>query len=193
MGILQIDENILVWLNKTLLGHSHILDLLVKLAGVYLIYALPVILIVLWFVFPKKQVTLLLCMLAVIFSWFVLTKSVGSYLWHRPRPEMAVIGLKEVFFHRPDYSFPSDHATALFAIAFGLYIFNWKKAGSWFLLYSLIIVICRVAIGVHYPLDIIGGVASALIGVSIIYLVREPITKYVFEPTIGLLRKVKLS
>jgi len=194
MGILQIDQNFLVWLNKVLIGHSHILDLLFEFAGVYLIYTLPVILLVIWFFTQdeKKRISLVMSMVSFVTTMFGINKLIAHF-WYRPRPDMSLVGLKEVFFHRPDFSFPSDHAATLFAITFTLYLFGYKKAANYFLLYSLIIVFSRVVIAVHYPLDIVGGAAVAFVASYIVYLLRRPLTNYVYNPIVFVLKKIHLA
>lgn len=194
MDILATDQNFLYWLNNAILGKSAVVDCVFVFLGVYLIYALPIIMLTLWFVYPKKRVPLTLAFFACLVSWLLITKFVvPNYIWFRPRPDLGLIGLKEVIFHRPSYSFPSDHATALFAITFGLCAFGWKKAGSWFLLYTLLILIPRVVIGIHFPLDIIGGVLSGAVGVLLIYSCRDFLAKNVVKPIEKILKKVWLA
>ena len=194
MNILNIDQQVLYWLNNTFLGISPLLDDFLVFLGVYLVYALPVIMLVLWFKYPQKRVQLALSFGACLISWFVITKLlVPNFIWFRERPDLGLIGLKEVFFHRPSYSFPSDHATALFALTIGLYAFRWKKVGRWFLVYALLILIPRVIIGIHYPLDIIGGLGSALIGVTLVKKYEDFFKMKVVEPIIRVLKKVKLA
>lgn len=193
MNILNIDQNLLASINRALVGRSDFLDKVLEFLAVYLVYALPIILILMWFLGKKYQKATAFSFISAVFSWFVITKSIVPKIWFRPRPDMDLIGLKELLFHRPDYSFPSDHATALFSIALGLYIFGWKKAGSWFLLYAIIIVTARVAIGVHFPLDIIGGAISALIGIIIFKIFEKPLEKFVFNPVQKFLKKLRLA
>lgn len=194
MDILSIDQNVLYWLNNTFLGKLAFIDSTFVFLGVYLIYCLPVIMIYLWFKYPTKRVPLTLSFIACIFSWFIITKSiVPNFIWFRERPDLGLIGLKEVFFHRPDYSFPSDHATALFALTFGFYTYGWKKVGNWFLAYSLLILIPRVTIGVHFPLDIFGGAVSALLGVGAVYLAKDWLAKNLIKPIEKILKKIKLA
>jgi len=140
----------------------------------------------------EKRVALMMSMVSVAVSVFGINKLI-SQLWFRPRPDLSAIGLKEVFFHRPDFSFPSDHASALFALTFALYLFGYKKAANWFLLYSIVITFSRVVIGVHYPLDIVGGAAVALVGSLIIYWLRKPLEKYVYDPLVSILKKIRLA
>jgi undecaprenyl-diphosphatase len=65
------------------------------------------------------------------------------------------------------YSFTSSHATNHFAIAVFLMITlqNWLKGYGWiFLLWAITVAYGQVYVGVHYPLDILGG---ALLGSGI--------------------------
>ena len=194
MDILAIDQQVLRWLNNVLIGKSAAADSLFVFLGVYLIYALPVIMIALWFVYPPKRVPLTLAFFACLISWLLITKfTIPNYIWFCPRPDPGLIGLKEVFFHRPSYSFPSDHATALFALTFGLYTFGWKRAGGWFLLYALLILIPRVALGIHFPFDIVGGVVSGTAGVLLVYWCKDFLAKKIIKPSEKILKKVRLA
>ena len=193
MNILEIDQNILLGLNRALVGKNAFLDNILVFCGVYLVYALPIILLLMWFFIKTKQKATAFAFVSTIFSWFVITKTIVPAIWFRARPDLNLIGAKELLFQRPDYSFPSDHATALFGITFGLYMFGYKKAGNWFLLYSFIIVFCRVVLGIHFPLDIVGGAVSGLVGVTIFKLFEKPLEKYIFTPTISFLKKLRLA
>lgn len=193
MNILEIDQTILVRLNEFFVGKNPFLDKALVFLGVYLIYALPVILILLWFLVKREQKALGFSFAGALISWFVITKSIIPAIWFRPRPDLGLIGAKEIFFHRPDYSFPSDHATALFALTFGLYFFGYKKAANWFLLYSVIVCFARVVIGVHFPLDIVAGALCGLIGALIIDVFRKPLERTIWNPLIKLLKKIELA
>lgn len=193
MNILQIDESWLISLNDFIVGKNPFLDKVLIFFGVYFIYTLPVILVLLWFLVKKEQKALAFSFAGMLLSWFAITKSIIPAIWFRERPDLDLIGAKEIFFHRPDYSFPSDHATALFAITFGLYLFGFKKAANWFLIYSIIICFARVVIGVHFPLDIVAGALSGLIGAIIIDIFQKPLERIIWKPLIKLLKKIKLA
>lgn len=63
-------------------------------------------------------------------------------------------------------SFPSDHAAMLAGLATALFFWN-RRLGYFWLVTAVVMSVCRVAVGFHYPLDMIGG---AIIGFSCIYL-----------------------
>ncbi len=193
VSILSYDQSALVAINSLLVDKSPILDKIIEFLAVYLVYGLPVAMIILWFAFPDKRKALFLSFAGTVIAWLVLTKFVVPAIWFRPRPDLAAIGLKEVLFHRPDYSFPSDHATALFGMAFGLYLFNWRKAANYFLLFAIIICTCRVALGVHFPLDIIGGAVSGLIGALVAKACSKFLIKYLYNPIVSVLKKVRMA
>jgi undecaprenyl-diphosphatase len=82
-------------------------------------------------------------------------------VWDRARPYDAHPGVAHLFISASsDPSFPSDHATAAFAIAVAIWLRN-RKAGWLALAMATILAVSRVAVGVHYPSDVIAG---ALIG-----------------------------
>ena len=64
--------------------------------------------------------------------------------------------------NKADLSFPSRHATMMAVMAFG-YVHFKSKWASLFLIFMLLVGISRVYIGVHYPIDIIGGFMVGII------------------------------
>lgn len=83
------------------------------------------------------------------------------FFYHRPRPFL-VYGT-DPFITENAWSFPSGHSTFFFAASVALYAYN-KKVGIGFFIASIFLTIGRVMAGVHYPSDIIGGMA---IGVAV--------------------------
>ena len=89
--------------------------------------------------------------------------------------------------HAADYGFPSDHATAAGAVAAGLLFLSWRL-GVVTTLIALLIAFSLVYVGVHFPQDVLAGLALgavvAVIGVFVIvplltrileWLTRTPI------------------
>lgn len=67
-----------------------------------------------------------------------------------------------------DFSFPSDHATAAFAIAAAFLLHGMRRRGLAFLAAAVLVSFSRVYIGTHYVSDVLGGAATALIAAVIV-------------------------
>ncbi len=83
---------------------------------------------------------------------------VVSHLWERPRPFTAHAAATHLLSApSPDPSFPSDHAAAAFAIAFAVLAFS-RPAGVLFAVSAALIGLSRIALGLHYPSDVLAGI-----------------------------------
>jgi undecaprenyl-diphosphatase len=60
-----------------------------------------------------------------------------------------------------DFSFPSDHATASFAIAFAFFAHRLRRWGTAFAIAATLICFSRIYVGTHYFTDILGGAITA--------------------------------
>lgn len=72
-------------------------------------------------------------------------------------------------------SFPSAHTTFLFSVATSIYFFGNKKLAYFLYASGLVVGVARVVAGVHFPLDIIGGI---VLGIAVGYLVRYLLHRY---------------
>lgn len=164
------DLKILLYFNSYFAKHGGILN---KLFAEYLIYLLPLALICLWFFSEKAKKVALRALFAAILAWPILANIIGRLI-DRARP-FEITGVKELVFHRPDYSFPSDHAAALFAIGFSLWFSGFKKLALTVFLLAVVISFFRVATGIHWPTDILGGIAVGFIAAYLIDLFDKPL------------------
>ena len=77
----------------------------------------------------------------------------------RARPFVADPGQLHLFIaHAADPSFPSDHATAAFAIAVAIFLRK-PRWGIVAIAFATVLSVGRVAAGVHYPSDVLAGAA----------------------------------
>jgi undecaprenyl-diphosphatase len=67
-----------------------------------------------------------------------------------------------------DFSFPSDHATAAFAIAATFIFYGAHKRAAAFLLAAGLVGFSRIFIGIHYFGDIVGGAATGVLAAFIV-------------------------
>jgi undecaprenyl-diphosphatase len=100
-----------------------------------------------------------------------------SALVHRPRPFVADPSAVHLFTrHAADAGFPSDHATASFAIAVAILLRS-RRWGYVTLAMAVVLSVGRVAMGFHYPSDVIAGAALGSATAIALYLppVRRPL------------------
>ena len=86
--------------------------------------------------------------------------------WSRPRPYMSH-HISHPWSSTTDASFPSDHATVSFAIAFAVLAFD-PVAGAIFLVTAAIIAVGRLFIGAHYPSDVAAGLIIGLLAAWVV-------------------------
>ena len=92
----------------------------------------------------------------------LLVNVVLGQLWFHDRPLVdhprATLLLVQ---HGADNSFPSDHASVAFAIAFAVLFFH-RRFGLVLLLGAAAVAIDRIFVGVHYPVDVMASVFVGL-------------------------------
>lgn len=111
----------------------------------------------------------------LILSYVLLQIAAHIYIDHRPFVDHH---LTQLVSHAVGTSFPSDHTTVTAAIAFGLLFFTrFKALGLAMLGCAFLIGFARVFVGIHYPIDILGGLVVGLLGGSSVYLAKMMIER----------------
>ena len=67
-----------------------------------------------------------------------------------------------------DPSFPSDHATATFAIAAAFLLHGMRRLGAWFLAAAVLVTFSRVYVGTHYLGDVLGGASTGIVAAMLV-------------------------
>lgn len=109
---------------------------------------------------PRRVPTTAL-LAAGAFAVASLTTSAIKALADRPRPPVGDPGFTALIDLPGDASFPSGHASTAFAAA-GVVAIRYPVLRVPLLGLAAVIALSRVYLGVHYPLDVIGGAALGL-------------------------------
>ncbi|MEO9337464.1 undecaprenyl-diphosphatase [Mesorhizobium sp. SB112] len=146
----------------------------------YVIFLIPVHLAVLWFVgnrSVRRQALILLSALIIAIG----TSYLIGAIYDSPRPFLIPIG-NTLIEHRSSPSFPSNHGLVMFTYAITMALLaHWKHALA-IGLAGILVAWSRIYMGVHFPLDMIGG---AIIAAGASYLAMR-LDKIAGRPAIDL-------
>lgn len=160
----SVDLSLFKLINN-LAGQSLLLDQTGIFFAVYLIFFLPLIIILAYFLYrAKDKKRKILLIIINSFLAFLIMEILKHLIWMsfpRPRPFL-VLEVNQLIYVSRFSSFPSGHASLAFVLAFGAYLFN-QKIGWLLIVLASLISLARVFVGVHYPLDIFGGAFLALL------------------------------
>lgn len=154
-----MNQNLFNFLNDLALNNFWIDTIIIFLAQFLGYLLLAVFFILLFFKndwkdkISRKKI-FLISFLSVIFSRLIFTELI-RFFYPSNRPFIENI-VNQLLFHETSYSFPSGHAAFYFALAISIFLFD-KKWGAVFLILAAAISAARIMAGIHWPLDILGG------------------------------------
>lgn len=164
---------------NSIAGNSKLLDSVIIFCANYLIYIIfaTAVAIVGYLIYRREWKTALWFFGSLITSFIIL--KIVQHIHPGVRPFTVEKGVIQLIKHAAGTSFPSDHTTVAAAIAFGVLFITRFKTIGWLLLLSAVIVgFARIVAGVHYPFDILAGLATGLVGASIIAIVHRIATPH---------------
>lgn len=171
-GVARINYEIAEAINDAS-GHSWLLDDLAKLAAsalilvVFALFGLRMLLVL-----RDRDWSRLILVGTTLLLAFVLGL-VAAQVYAEPRPFTAHHDIHRLLAHAAGQSFPSDHATASFAIGFAMLVFVSRGWGLVLLALAVVIGFARVYTGLHYPGDVLGSVLVALLAVALVELANR--------------------
>lgn len=163
-------------------------------AASWLVYGAAALVPVLWVRGRQDRRGALLATVLGVSAALAMNQLLGL-LWYEPRPFMVGLGHTLVF-HVVENSFPSDHATFLWSLGFGL--ITTGAARGWGVLVcvcGLLVAWARIYLGLHFPIDMAislsvglaaGGIARAALPGSERWL--YPAAHRTYEVTLRSLR-----
>ena len=172
--IFNIDACILLWIQENLRGP--VLDPIMKGithlgdGGIFWIIATLALLC-----FKKTRRTGIACAVSMIIGLLATNLVLKNWV-ARVRPYEVIEGLKILISKPHDWSFPSGHTTNAFAAAWVMFTMLPRKYGVPALILAILIAFSRMYVGVHYPTDILGGIAVGCIGA---WCARRIVKKYI--------------
>lgn len=164
-------DTLLFFTIHSLAGKGIVGDFLIIFFGTYFIYI--VLIIFLYFAYcaykKRRNVATLTPYLGALVASVVSYGVVDAIrlFYHHARP-FVTFNIQHLLTDSA-YSFPSAHTTVLFALATATYFFN-KKLSYFIFIAGVIVGFARIAGGVHYPSDILGGMLIGIATSGILYL-----------------------
>ena len=166
-----MNEQVFFLINN-LSGKNKLIDALMIFAASDLIYIIFLIAAIICgiLLYKKQWVQVAYAAITLTVAFILLHIASMLYVDHRPFVDLKV---HQLVSHAAGKSFPSDHTTAACAIGIAIYLFVKRKLGVALIFFALFIGFARIYVGIHYPIDILGGIMVALIAGSLTYVIKQ--------------------
>lgn len=162
---------------NTFVSHHSWVGSLFRFIETYGTYAIGIAAVVLWLLARpggdrKWKVAAGSALGAAAFALIV--NRVISSIWHRDRPFQTHHVAHIWGARKTDASFPSDHASAAFAIAIAVLLLD-SFAGVLFLALAVLIAAGRVIVGEHFPGDVLAGAVIGTVSAYVVVTFARPL------------------
>lgn len=171
-----MEAEILLWIQENIRQEwlTPVVKCITYLGNAGVVWIALALLFLLWRPYRKAGAA---AVAAMLFS-FLFNNLLLKNLVSRTRPYEVIDGLTLLVAPATDFSFPSGHSATSFAAAVAFAkLLGWRK-GIWFLALALCISLSRLYVGIHYPTDVLFGIASGvcmgLLGVWAVGKVYSP-------------------
>ncbi len=179
-GLLQLDRDLFLFLNG--LGVSWLDDVMLLFSTIWFwipLYGIVAFLFFKKFALPQALIFVAACVVGVIIT------DQGSYwlfkeTFKRLRPCQEQDLLEQMRFlaaYCGQYGFISSHAANTFGFAMlagGIFRGVFPRLRTGLLIWALVVSFSRIYIGVHYPLDILGGALfGTLVGRFVLLIIQK--------------------
>jgi len=162
-----------------------LIDELMVFTAEFLVAAVPLVLVYLWFQGKTGRRDSILGFGSAVLGLLI---SYGMGLLYSHQNPSAIF--ETIVAVKPENAFPSQHTAVIFSVAWPLFWRDRKNIGALILLAALGTGFSRVYIGEHWPVDILGSIVASVIGFGIVYL-SEDYIQPVLEPLIEVAQRVE--
>ncbi|CAM5786164.1 phosphatase PAP2 family protein [Castellaniella caeni] len=178
----HLNTTLFLWINASNPGAFAVLA--GRLLANSLVYAFPLYVVLNWLradAAGREALLQAVCsaVIAMVLSWAI------AKAWFHPRPFAIGIG-HQYTPHKPTASFPSNHLSFIWALCAGLWLHPARRRAALILgLLGLPVAWARIYLGVHWPLDMIGALATGIVAAAISLPLRArvvPGLRRVIEP-----------
>ncbi|MBR7780282.1 undecaprenyl-diphosphatase [Undibacterium rugosum] len=180
----SINHTLFLWLNAPEHPNAMVLTLATFFAE-HLIWVVPLLIGIGWLRGSEALSKAMLVSTASGLLGLLINQAIGL-AWLYPRPFMISLG-HTLIPHVADSSFPSDHLTLWWAVAFSLSLQRGPRiVGQALATLGIPIAWARIYLGVHFPFDMIGAATVATFSAWL--TLRE--SRWYLEPSYRLVTKI---
>ncbi len=175
--VITLDRDIVRWLNHA--SQHQPLRALAILAAKYLAAVPPLLLVgvFLWAFSRRDTRDMARAGLAALGAALALgANQVVGQLVTRARPYSVLASVHAIGSRNGDSSFYSDHTTIAVGTAVGVFLVA-RRIGIVALVIAALVGLGRIAVGAHYPSDVLAGAVAAALGVAILMVVVGPVQR----------------
>ncbi|GIC75865.1 undecaprenyl-diphosphatase [Moritella sp. F3] len=166
----QLNSQLFLAINQ-FAGQNQFIDYIFMFFAEAMPYLFIILVIVQWFRCDEQTKRYLIGATLASVVGIAINTLIAQVYFH-PRPFMNDLGTTLVA-HTPNSSFPSDHTTFMFCIAFSLLCHQvTKKFALGLTVFAIIGGLSRVYIGVHYPFDIAAASVMGVLSALLVHTVR---------------------
>lgn len=170
-ALTRLEGDILIWIQQNLRGAMDVPVRFITMLGDHGQFWIALTLVLL--LFRKTRRAALVSALSMVLTLLVVNLALKP-LAARVRPYEVIEGLHCIVARESEFSFPSGHSANSLACAWVLFRLCDKKIGVPALVLAIMISLSRLYVGVHYPSDVLAGIAAGtLLAEAAIYLARR--------------------
>lgn len=175
IDVAALDNQLFVFIQQ--FTGNRVIDFFFLAAAETVVLLVPMVLVYLWFDSAEGRRDSLFTFAATV-TGIAATYLLGLlYFHHQPfHVYDTIVSGREL-----NNAFASQHTATMFSVFWSFLYLKRRKLAWVFGTTGLLTGFGRVFVGLHYPLDILGGILSGLIGVLVLHVIWDPLKPVINE------------